>query len=159
MRSYAKKRFQEEKEMRELVQQVTECHKNSKIAKEKLQKFKQSTGMLFGTTCDTIILFAWPISCMFQSERSLRATSGGPPPSTRGGTGRAEQKIWKDQWNPSHRIPSSHQSQIFLRHRGEWKKDRWCFQMLSTSLLIYCHIRLQVIICWEKCPWLRRRSD
>ncbi|XP_030254118.1 cilia- and flagella-associated protein 99 [Sparus aurata] len=42
MRRYAEKRLQEEKEMRDLVQQVAEGHKNSKTAKEKLQKFKQS---------------------------------------------------------------------------------------------------------------------
>ncbi len=44
MRRYAEKRLQEEKEMRDLVQQVAEGHKNSKMAKEKLQKFKQSIG-------------------------------------------------------------------------------------------------------------------
>ncbi|XP_039993513.1 cilia- and flagella-associated protein 99 [Xiphias gladius] len=42
MRRYAEKRLQEEKEMRDLVQQVAEGHKNSKTAKEKLQKLKQS---------------------------------------------------------------------------------------------------------------------
>ncbi|XP_035530166.1 cilia- and flagella-associated protein 99 [Morone saxatilis] len=42
MRRYAEKRLQEEKEMRDLVQQVAEGHKNSKTAKEKIQKFKQS---------------------------------------------------------------------------------------------------------------------
>ncbi|XP_070699056.1 cilia- and flagella-associated protein 99 [Pempheris klunzingeri] len=42
MRRYAEKRLQEEKEMRDLVQQVAEGHKNSRTAKEKLQKFKQS---------------------------------------------------------------------------------------------------------------------
>ncbi|XP_041810514.1 cilia- and flagella-associated protein 99 [Chelmon rostratus] len=42
MRRYAEKRLQEENEMRDLVQQVAEGHKNSKTAKEKLQKFKQS---------------------------------------------------------------------------------------------------------------------
>lgn len=45
MRRYAEKRLQEENEMRDLVQQVAEGHKNSKTAKEKLQKFKQSIGM------------------------------------------------------------------------------------------------------------------
>lgn len=44
MRRYAEKRLQEEKEMRDLVQQVAEGHKNSKTAKEKLQKLKQSIG-------------------------------------------------------------------------------------------------------------------
>uniref|UniRef100_A0A665WJL0 Cilia and flagella associated protein 99 n=1 Tax=Echeneis naucrates TaxID=173247 RepID=A0A665WJL0_ECHNA len=42
MRQYAKKRLQEEKDMRDMVQQVAEGHKNSKMAKERLQKFKQS---------------------------------------------------------------------------------------------------------------------
>ncbi|XP_071767100.2 cilia- and flagella-associated protein 99 [Centroberyx gerrardi] len=41
MQRYAKKRLQEEKEMRDLVQQVAEGHKNSKAAKVKLQKIKQ----------------------------------------------------------------------------------------------------------------------
>lgn len=45
MRRYAEKRLQEEKEMRDLVQQVAEGHKNSKTAKEKLQKLKQRIGM------------------------------------------------------------------------------------------------------------------
>uniref|UniRef100_A0AAQ4RSA2 Cilia and flagella associated protein 99 n=1 Tax=Gasterosteus aculeatus aculeatus TaxID=481459 RepID=A0AAQ4RSA2_GASAC len=42
MRRYAEKRLQEEKGLRDLVQQVAEGHKNSKAAREKLQKFKQS---------------------------------------------------------------------------------------------------------------------
>ncbi|XP_037652282.1 cilia- and flagella-associated protein 99 isoform X1 [Sebastes umbrosus] len=42
MRRYAENKLQEEKKMRDLVQQVEEGHKNSKAAKEKLQKFKQS---------------------------------------------------------------------------------------------------------------------
>ncbi|KAK1894381.1 Cilia- and flagella-associated protein 99 [Dissostichus eleginoides] len=42
MRSYAEKRMQEEKEIRDLMQQVAEGHKNSKAAKERIQKFKQS---------------------------------------------------------------------------------------------------------------------
>ncbi|XP_071355067.1 cilia- and flagella-associated protein 99 [Trachinotus anak] len=42
MRRYAEKRLKEETEIRDLVQQVAEGHKNSKTAKEKLQKFKQS---------------------------------------------------------------------------------------------------------------------
>ncbi|KAM7403051.1 hypothetical protein PAMA_003804 [Pampus argenteus] len=42
MQRYAERRLQEEKELRDLVQQVAEGHKNSKTAKEKLQKFKQS---------------------------------------------------------------------------------------------------------------------
>ncbi|KFV62627.1 hypothetical protein N307_06663, partial [Dryobates pubescens] len=41
MRQYAEKRLQEQKEMRELVQQVVEGHKNAKQAKIKLQKYKQ----------------------------------------------------------------------------------------------------------------------
>ncbi|KAM9709028.1 cilia- and flagella-associated protein 99 [Menidia menidia] len=42
MQRYAEKRLQEEKELRDLVQQVAEGHKNSKAAQEKLQKWKQS---------------------------------------------------------------------------------------------------------------------
>ncbi|NXR10642.1 CFA99 protein, partial [Semnornis frantzii] len=41
MHQYAEKRLQEQKEMRELVEQVVEGHKNVKQAKIKLQKYKQ----------------------------------------------------------------------------------------------------------------------
>ncbi|KFQ17246.1 hypothetical protein N331_10130, partial [Merops nubicus] len=41
MHQYAEKRLQEQKEMRELVEQVVEGHKNVKEAKIKLQKYKQ----------------------------------------------------------------------------------------------------------------------
>ncbi|XP_069712556.1 cilia- and flagella-associated protein 99 isoform X2 [Phaenicophaeus curvirostris] len=41
MHQYAEKRLQEQKEMRELVEQVMEGHKNAKQAKIKLQKYKQ----------------------------------------------------------------------------------------------------------------------
>ncbi|XP_044151465.1 cilia- and flagella-associated protein 99 [Bufo gargarizans] len=41
MRQYAEKRLQEEKEMRDLVEQVSEGHKNTKQARLKLQKYKQ----------------------------------------------------------------------------------------------------------------------
>ncbi|OCT99261.1 cilia- and flagella-associated protein 99 [Xenopus laevis] len=41
MRMYAEKRLQEEKEMRDLVEQVSEGHKNTKQARLKLQKYKQ----------------------------------------------------------------------------------------------------------------------
>ncbi|XP_068005823.1 cilia- and flagella-associated protein 99 isoform X1 [Melanerpes formicivorus] len=41
MRQYAERRLQEQKETRELVQQVVEGHKNAKQAKIKLQKYKQ----------------------------------------------------------------------------------------------------------------------
>ncbi|XP_075565773.1 cilia- and flagella-associated protein 99 [Pelecanus crispus] len=41
MHRYAEKRLQEQKEMRELVEQVVEGHKNAKQAKIKLQKYKQ----------------------------------------------------------------------------------------------------------------------
>lgn len=44
MRRYAEELLQEEKELRDLVQQVAEGHKNSKAAKEKLHEFKQSIG-------------------------------------------------------------------------------------------------------------------
>ncbi|XP_028251782.1 cilia- and flagella-associated protein 99 [Parambassis ranga] len=42
MQRYAQKRLQEENEMRDLVQLVAEGHKNSKAAKQKLQKLKQT---------------------------------------------------------------------------------------------------------------------
>ncbi|XP_073783836.1 cilia- and flagella-associated protein 99 isoform X2 [Danio rerio] len=41
MRKYAEKRLKEEKEMRELVQQVADGHKSSKAAKARLQEIKQ----------------------------------------------------------------------------------------------------------------------
>ncbi|NXW36374.1 CFA99 protein, partial [Phaetusa simplex] len=41
MHQYAEKRLQEKKEMRELVEQVVEGHKNAKQAKIKLQKYKK----------------------------------------------------------------------------------------------------------------------
>nr|XP_008173732.1 cilia- and flagella-associated protein 99 isoform X1 [Chrysemys picta bellii] len=41
MRQYAEKRLEEEKEMRELVEQVVEGHKNVKQARMKLQKYKR----------------------------------------------------------------------------------------------------------------------
>ncbi|NXY70185.1 CFA99 protein, partial [Glareola pratincola] len=41
MHQYAEKRLQEQREMRELVEQVVEGHKNAKQAKIKLQKYKQ----------------------------------------------------------------------------------------------------------------------
>ncbi|KFV08486.1 hypothetical protein N339_02715, partial [Pterocles gutturalis] len=41
MHQYAQKRLQEQQEMRELVEQVVEGHKNAKQAKIKLQKYKQ----------------------------------------------------------------------------------------------------------------------
>ncbi len=44
IRKYAEKRLKEEKEMRELVQQVADGHKNSKAAKAKLHDIKQRIG-------------------------------------------------------------------------------------------------------------------
>lgn len=58
MRRYADKRMQEEQEMRDLVQQVAEGHKNSKAAKEKLQKLKQSIGTPPRyTSCESLTAF------------------------------------------------------------------------------------------------------
>lgn len=45
MHQYAEKRLQEQKEMRELVEQIVEGHKNAKQAKIKLQKYKQQIGI------------------------------------------------------------------------------------------------------------------
>ncbi|XP_028294627.1 cilia- and flagella-associated protein 99 isoform X2 [Gouania willdenowi] len=42
MKKYAEKRLQDEKTVRDLVQQIAEGHNNSKAAKEKLKKLKQS---------------------------------------------------------------------------------------------------------------------
>uniref|UniRef100_A0A671NPV5 Cilia and flagella associated protein 99 n=1 Tax=Sinocyclocheilus anshuiensis TaxID=1608454 RepID=A0A671NPV5_9TELE len=50
MRKYAEKHLKEEKEMRELVQQVAGGHKNSKAAKAKLQEIKQRIGTKEGLT-------------------------------------------------------------------------------------------------------------
>lgn len=46
MQKYAEKRMQEEKELKELMQQVAEGHKNSKAAGEKIQKLKQNIGII-----------------------------------------------------------------------------------------------------------------
>lgn len=45
MRKYAEKRLAEEKEMKELVHQVTTGHKNSKAAKVRLQEKKKCIGI------------------------------------------------------------------------------------------------------------------
>lgn len=45
MNQYAEKRLQEQKEMREMVEQVVEGHKNAKQAKIKLRKYKQQIGI------------------------------------------------------------------------------------------------------------------
>lgn len=80
--------------MRDLVQQVAEGHKNSKAAKEKLQKLKQSIGMPSRyKSCESLTVFfpdhqsSFPR--FFSSERSFRAEPRAPPSSARGGTGRA----------------------------------------------------------------------
>ena len=44
MRRYAEKRLQEEKDTRQLVQQVSNGHKNVKVAKQKLHAVKQRIG-------------------------------------------------------------------------------------------------------------------
>lgn len=46
MQRYAERRLQEDKAMRDLVQQVAEGHKNSKTVKEKLRKMRQNIGAL-----------------------------------------------------------------------------------------------------------------
>lgn len=46
MQRYAERRLQEDKHMRDLVQQVAEGHKNSKTVQEKLRKMKQNIGPL-----------------------------------------------------------------------------------------------------------------
>lgn len=50
MQKYAERRLQEDKAMRDLVQQVAEGHKNSKTVKEKLRKMKQNIGALRHST-------------------------------------------------------------------------------------------------------------
>lgn len=44
MHQYEEKRLQEQQEVRDLVEQVIEGHKNAKDAKIKLQKYKQEIG-------------------------------------------------------------------------------------------------------------------
>lgn len=44
MQEIAEERIQEEQKKKDLVQQVAETHKNSKEAKEKLKKLKQTIG-------------------------------------------------------------------------------------------------------------------
>lgn len=51
MQSYAERRLQEDKAMRDLVQQVAEGHMNSKTVKEKLRKMKQNIGELCHPSC------------------------------------------------------------------------------------------------------------
>lgn len=51
------KRLQEEKQMRDLVQQVAERDKNVKMVKERLQKLKQNAGTpLHSTSCELVIV-------------------------------------------------------------------------------------------------------
>lgn len=45
MHLYAEKRLQEQKEMKELVEQVMEGHKNVKQVKTKIQEYKQQIGI------------------------------------------------------------------------------------------------------------------
>lgn len=45
MHLYAEKRLQEQKEVKELVEQVMEGHKNVKQVKAKIQEYKQQIGM------------------------------------------------------------------------------------------------------------------
>lgn len=44
MNLYAEKRLQEQKEMKEVVEQVMEGHKNVKQVKAKIQEYKQQIG-------------------------------------------------------------------------------------------------------------------
>lgn len=72
MQKYAEKRMQEEKELRDLVKQVAEGHKNPKAAKEKIQKIKQNIGPPYHLTLLMsqflmILLEFWYISCTFLS--------------------------------------------------------------------------------------------
>lgn len=53
----SKQRLQEEKEMRDLVQQVAEHEKNVKMVRERLQKLKQNEGTpLHSTSCELVIV-------------------------------------------------------------------------------------------------------
>lgn len=75
MQRYARKRLQEEQEIKELVKQVADGHKNSKAAKVKLQELKQRIGtrkttsdLLFTSfytvhSLDSLspLLFAWGV--------------------------------------------------------------------------------------------------
>ena len=75
--------MQEEKEIRDLVQQVAEGHKNSKAAKERIQKFKQSIGKASLFHLFSMVSFSFSsISLTLHSERSLRAKTGAPLSST-----------------------------------------------------------------------------
>ncbi|XP_068195146.1 cilia- and flagella-associated protein 99 isoform X2 [Antennarius striatus] len=58
MRRYAEKRLQEEKKVREFMQEVREGHKNIKIAKETLQRLKQNTARDISTQNQELLLQA-----------------------------------------------------------------------------------------------------
>ena len=130
MQRYAQKRLQEEKEMRDLVQKVSEGHNNSKAAKVKLQEFKQRIGTSHHHMQDMIPLdlhfHSTLIICILlnicHSQRSLRTNSRPPSPGPRGSAGRAKQKVWDHPWDPCNGIYSVHQTQVSGWHRGEWRK-------------------------------------
>lgn len=56
MQKYAERRMQEDKEMRDLVQQVAEGHKNSKTVQAKLRKMKQNIGGFLHLTLSFVSL-------------------------------------------------------------------------------------------------------
>lgn len=130
MQIYAERRLQEDKAMRDLVQQVAEGHMNSKTVKEKLRKMKQNIGALWHPTCCCCLLHAFnsltltPLSrFMFGSARGLGAKSRTPACGTGGGPSWARQEISNHQGNPCSRIASSHSNQEFWRHRGGVEKE------------------------------------
>lgn len=95
MRRYAEKRLQEEKGLRDLVQQVAEGHKNSKAAREKLQKFKQSIGRPTASVLSNLtVSFSFSsISRNFHSERSGGAKTRAPSSCAGRSTSRAQPKV------------------------------------------------------------------
>lgn len=154
MQRYAERRLQEDKAMRDLVQQVAEGHKNSKTVKEKLRKMKQNIGALWHPAfCVVLFLRRRSLTLTafsrltFRSARGLGAKSRTPPRGTGGGPSRACQEISNHQGNPRGWIASSHSHQEFRRHRGgvkkkeAWSRSRYFFFSNSAIFVanLDCH--------------------
>lgn len=152
MQIYAERRLQEDKAMRDLVQQVAEGHMNSKTVKEKLRKMKQNIGALWHPTCCCCLLHTFnsltltPLSrFIFGSARGLGAKSRAPTCGTGGGPSRARQEISNHQGNPCSRIASSHSNQEFWRHRGGVEKEarsrsHYFFKLARLAANLGCRV-------------------
>ncbi|XP_066574401.1 cilia- and flagella-associated protein 99 [Amia ocellicauda] len=84
MRRYAEQRLEEEKEMRELVEQVVEGHKNTKVAKMRLQEYKQRIVQEVSEQSHEMLRQALEeaqaeLSRKFELIREIRALEAVPP--------------------------------------------------------------------------------